>query len=121
MATWELHFNNANNAKTAIYVMEDDDSGLIITPEDLIYPGCFESETCCSSLMKRFYQNLAIGGTNFPPVCKEIAGGATGTLIISATTSAVKVWTYSNSIWTAKSSVTKKNISNGTTIAVPKL
>ena len=119
MATWELNVNNSNNGRTTVYVMEDDESGIITTPEDLFKNTCFSSRFT-SPLAMRFYTSLAIGGTNFPPICKEIAGGATGTLIIAANTSAVKVWTYSNGVWTARSNVTR-GISNGATIAIPRL
>ena len=119
MATWELNVNNSNNGRTTVYVMEDDESGIITTPE-VFKNTCFSSDNYISPLAIRFYNSIAIGGTSFPPVCKEIAGGATGTLIIAANTSAVKVWTYSNGVWTARSNVTR-GISNGATIAIPRL
>ena len=44
MATWELNVNNSNNGRTTVYVMEDDESGIITTPEDLFKNTCFSSD-----------------------------------------------------------------------------
>jgi hypothetical protein len=117
MATWELTIDNALNASDIIYVMEDDGSGIITSPFDVFYPLCFVAG-CDSNLAKRFYYNLVIGGDNFPPVCKEIAARGNGTLIVAENTQALKVWTYSAGIWTAKANITK-NISDRATINIP--
>ena len=120
MATWNLTIDNRANASTTVYIMEDDGSGLITTPEDLFYPGCFSGATYNSSLVRQYYQSLAIGGSSFPPVCLEVAARGSGTLIVSEGTKALKLWTYARGIWTAKEDITK-GIDRDATIIVPTL
>ena len=118
MTTWSLTIDNRMNDTDKIYIIEDDELNIINTPDDLFKQFCFNSNTLDSNLAKRFYNNLVIGGTDFPSPCQEIANRGTGTLIVSENTKALKVWTYSNSTWTAQSNITK-GIGSGTTIVLP--
>ena len=117
MATWNLTIDNRANASTTVYIMEDDGSGLITTPEDLFYPLCF-LDKCNSNLAQRFYASLAIGGDDFPPVCKSIAARGTGALKVSKDTRALKVWTYKDGVWNIRPNITE-NISDGAAIVIP--
>ena len=117
MATWTLTINNAANKSTNIYVMEDDETGSIVTPSDLFYPLCF-GPYCESGLAKRFLYSFAIGGDAFPPVCKEVRAGSTGTVIVEENTKALKIWTYEDFIWKAQVAI-KEGIAKGATISVP--
>jgi len=120
MATWTLTIDNRANTSTIVYVMEDDESGLITTPEDLFYPACFNPDTYNSNLLKRYYLSMAIGGSNFPPVCLEVAARGSGTLIVSQGTKILKLWTYANGVWTAKDNITK-GIADRATVQIPSL
>ena len=94
MATWTYTITNpARNP--VVYIMEDDGSGIITTPCDIFETMCFNSNTYSTILARRFYNNLVIGGSTFPPVCTQIATGASSTVItVSASTQALKLWTY---------------------------
>lgn len=117
MATWSLTIDNINNTADKVYVMEDDESGSITTQNDLFYPLCFLSY-CNYNLVKRFYASLAIGGDDFPPVCKAIAARGNGSLIVAEKTNALKVWTYNDGSWTAKTNITS-GIADRATITIP--
>jgi hypothetical protein len=116
MATWNLTLDNAANAST-VYVIEDDETNSITTPYDLFYPLCFEQH-CDSNLAKRFYASLAIGGDDFPPVCKAVVARGTGLLIVGENTRFLKVWTYGNGVWTTQANITD-GIVDRATITIP--
>ena len=117
MATWNLIIDNRAHTSISIYIMEDDESTSINVPTDLFYPLCF-LDKCNSNLAKRFYCSLAIGGDDFPPICKSIAARGTGELRVAKDTSALKVWTYKDGVWNAQPKITA-NISDRATITIP--
>jgi len=123
MATWTFTITNpARNP--VVYIMEDDGSGMITAPCDVFENMCFNSNTYSTILARRFYNHLVIGGTTFPPVCNEIAAGASSTTItVSANTQALKLWTYVNSVFVVQANIASDRTAwrDRDTIAVPSL
>ena len=124
MDTWNLTIDNRNNASTAIYVMEDDETGIFNTPEDLhkIWRYILHSPAHHTGVVKRYLNHLAIGGNNFPSPCQEISGGnRTGTVRVLENTKKLKCWTYTarTNTWTAKDDLTVKD--ERTAIAIPRV
>ena len=105
MATWTYTITNpARNP--VVYIMEDDGSGIITTPCDIFETMCFNSNTYSTILARRFYNNLVIGGSTFPPVCTQIAAGASSNVItVSASTQALKLWTYVNDAFVVQGNI----------------
>ena len=118
MSTWNLTIDNRANTSTGIYVMEDDESKIITDPDDIFKVLCFDSNRYNSSLARRFYNNLVIGGDDFPPVCKSVAARETGALRVAKDTRALKVWTYKDGVWNTRPNITD-NISDGAAIVIP--
>ena len=118
MATWNLTIDNRANTSTSVYIMEDDESKIITDPDDLFKVLCFDSNRYNSSLARRFYNNLVIGGDDFPSVCKSVAAREIGVLRVAKDTRALKVWTYKDGTWNIQPNITK-NILDGATIAIP--
>ena len=124
MTTWNLTIDNRNNAKTAIYVMEDDGQGIFTTPEDLhkIWKYILHSPELHTGVVKRFLNHLIIGGANFPSPCQEITpGNRVGTVRVSENTKKLKLWTYTarTHTWNSLSDLEIKD--EKTPIAIPRI
>ena len=118
MATWNLTIDNRNNISTVVYVMEEDELGLITSPDEIFDKLCFNRDLCNSDLSKRFYKSLIIGGANFPPICREIAGRGNETLVVAENTKGLRVWTYKDNTFTARENI-REGIKKDGVITIP--
>ena len=125
MATWSLTIDNAINRSDNIYIMEDDGTGFITSPRDLIFPFLpippHVTLSSASDVIKRCIEHLVIGGSDFPSPCQVITAGNTGTLIVSSNTTTLKLWTFSNGAWTSKDNITPRSLADRDTVVIPRI